>query len=309
MKVLRWGRSAYETDEALALEVAGLSALGCEVAHHAGRTLPETDAQVLVTTSKVQVDAAALSRAPNLALVLTTTSGHEHLDGAAAKARGVALARSPLARRDAVVDTALAMGLSLLRGVPGLQRRAEAGFWARAELPARRMRLIRGLKVGVVGYGVIGRAAVAAWSALGASVSWSDPAVDEPGGLSWERLRAESELITLHCSLTKSSRGMVDAAALAAMRPGAILLNTARGGLVELEALATCTHLGGVGLDVFPQEPPPGLAGLAGRENTLILPHAAGYHEGLGEAVAREVVETVRAWISGEGLPHPVGGR
>jgi len=304
VKVLRWGRSAYETDAALALEVAELTALGCVVEHHEGATLRATDAQVLVTTSKVWVDAAALERAPDVELVLTTTSGHEHLDSAAAAARGVALARSPLARRDAVVDTALAMGLSLLRGVPGLQRRAEAGVWARSSLPTRRMRLVRGLKVGVVGYGVIGRAAVAAWSALGADVAWCDPGVE--GGIAWEQLRSQSDLITLHCSLTDSSQRMVDAEALAAMRPGAILLNTARGKLVDIDALAACEHLGGVGLDVFPEEPPVALAALAARENALMLPHAAGYHEGLGEAVAEEVVETIRAWIAGEGAPHPV---
>lgn len=304
-RVLRWGRSAYETDEALALETGGLAALGCEVRRHVGDAPPVEGAQVLVLTSKVRVDAAVLDRSPSLALLLTTTSGYEHIDLEAARARGVAVARCPLARRDAVVDTSLAMGLSLLRGVPGLHRRAEQGVWARGELPARRMRLVRGLPVGVVGRGVIGRAAAAVWRDLGAEVRWCDPAV--PGGVSWPELCASSALITLHCSLTESSRGMVSAPALAEMAEGTILINTARGGLVDLAALAGAEHLGGVGLDVFPAEPPPDLAALARRPNTLLMPHAAGYHVGLGEAVAREVVDTVRSWQAGRPLPHPVG--
>jgi phosphoglycerate dehydrogenase-like enzyme len=305
VRVLRWGRSAYETDEALALEREGLEALGCTLSHYVGPRPPVEEAQILVVTSKVKVDEAVLSRAPGLRLVLTTTSGHEHLDKPAAAARGVTLARCPLARRDAVVDTSLAMGLSLLRGVPGLHRRSEQGVWARGELPGRRMRLVRGLAVGVVGHGVIGRAAAASWRALGAEVAICDPA--QAGTVPWSDLLVSSELVLLHCELTADSERMVDAAALAMMSPGAILVNTARGGLVDLEALVAADHLGGIGLDVFPEEPPTDLAGLARRENTILLPHAAGYHEGLGEAVAREVVDAVRGWMDGGAVPHPVG--
>ena len=206
-RVLRWGRSAYETDAQLEAERAGLASLGCEVAHHVGPRPPMAGVRVLVVTSKVRVDDAVLST-PGLALALTTTSGYDHLDRAAAEARGVRLARCPLARRDAVVDTSMAMALSLLRGLPGLHRRAEQGAWARGELPARRMRLVRGLDVGVIGYGVIGHRATEAWRNLGARVRWHDPAV--AGSLPLADLMAMSEVVTLHCSLTEGSRRVIN---------------------------------------------------------------------------------------------------
>lgn len=304
--LLRWGRSAYETDEALALERALLEPLGVEVRRHEGPSPPLSGVELLATTSKVRVDEAVLAEASALQLVVTTTSGHEHIDAPAARSRGVTVARCPVARRDAVVDTSLAMGLSLLRRLPAFDRRAEAGVWARRELPELAPRLVRGLVVGVVGVGVIGARAAEVWRALGAEVLLCDPRL--PDGLPLTQLLARAELLTLHCALTPGSDWLIDADALSAMRPGAILLNTARGRCVDVEALAGVTHLGGVGLDVFPVEPWPGLAGLKRRGDVYLLPHAAGYHPGLGEAVAREVAETVRCFLAGEGVPAEVRG-
>lgn len=292
-RVLRWGRSAYETPEDLIAEGAALEALGCEVVRHEGDDPPLDGVQVLVVTSKQRVGAAELATA-GLRLVITTTSGHDHVDLVAAEAAGVAIARCPLARRDAVVDTSLAMGLSLLRDLPALHDRARAGVWARSELPGRSMGLVRGLDVGIIGYGVIGRRATEAWRNLGARVRWHDPAVN--GSLPLADLFELSRVVTLHCALTSSSERILDAAACAAMPPGTLVINTARGGCVDVAALAAADHLGGVALDVFPQEPWPDLAVLAARPRTILTPHAAGYHPGLGAAISQEVEGTVRAW-------------
>ena len=301
MKLLRWGQSAYETDASLDLEQRLLEELGVQVHRHPGPRPPMGDVALLAVTSKVRVDRAFLETAPQLQLVVTTTSGHDHIDLVACQQAGVAVARSPMARRDAVVDTALAMGLSLLRQVPLLQGRAEQGVWARAELPQLPMRLLRGLQVGVVGQGVIGLRAAELWRALGAEVLTSD--AEQGHALSVDELIERCGLLSLHCSLTPSSHKLINGARLDAMAPGTVLLNTARGGCVDVDALMLRPHVL-AGLDVFPQEPWPGLQALAKRPGTLVLPHAAGYHVGLGESVARELADAVSAHIQGRSLPH-----
>lgn len=301
-RVLRWGRSAYETPLDLAGEVAALEALGCEVRCQEGGAPDLDGVEVLVVTSKQAVTAELLQGGTALRLVVTTTSGHDHVDLEAAESLGVQVSRCPLARRDAVVDTSLAMGLSLLRDLPALHDRARQGVWARGELPGRPMGLVRGLEVGIIGYGVIGRRATEAWRNLGARVRWHDP--DVSGSLPLEDLLALSQLVTLHCSLTPSSEGILGAAACAAMAPGTLVVNTARGRCVDLDALAAAGHLGGVALDVFPREPWPDLQDLAQRPRTILTPHAAGYHPGLGAAVARGVEAAVRALVEDTPLPH-----
>jgi phosphoglycerate dehydrogenase-like enzyme len=225
--LLRWGRSDYETAEDLALEARLLAEDGVTTRHAIGPPPDLRGVEVLVTTSKVKVTEAVLAHADDLRLIITTTSGHEHIHLPAAQARGITVARCPLARRDAVIETSLAMGLSLLRDLPTLQARAEAGIWARAELPQRPMRRLSGLVVGVVGAGIIGEKAAASWRALGADVLVCDPRL--PDGVSLETLFAEAELITLHCALTPSSRHLINAETLRRLKPGVILLNTARG--------------------------------------------------------------------------------
>lgn len=302
VNVLRWGRSAYETAEQLNDEVERLAALGCEVRHHVGEDPPVEDCRALVLTSKVRVDGAILDRAPELGLVVTTTSGHEHIDVVACEARGVAVARCPLARRDAVVDTALGMALALLRDLPSLHSRAREGIWARSELPDRPMRRVRGLPVGIVGHGVIGARAAQVWRALGAQVWVSDPRMK--GSPQLAELIEECALLSLHCDLNPTTRNLLSAEVLWSLNPETIVINTARGALIDVDALLERDLR--VGLDVFPDEPYPRLAELAARPNTLLTPHAAGYHRDLGRSLAAELALTVRAFIRGEPLPHPV---
>ena len=303
---LRWGRSSYETEDALALERRALSELGVDLRFFAGNDPPLDGVEVLIVPSGSRVDAEILRRAEALRLVVATTSGHDHIDVAAARAREIQVARCPLARRDAVVDTSVGMGLALVRQLGDLHRQAEAGVWARQELPTRATGKIRGMGVGIVGLGVIGSRAAEVWAALGAEVVVCDPA--RPGTVSFEELVASCELITLHCSLPPSSRNLVDANALAAMADGTVLINTARGACLDLEAVEAAHHLGGLGLDVFSREPWPHLERLASRPHVILTPHAAGYHPALGVAVAGEVTRTVAAWQEGQPLEHVVWG-
>lgn len=312
--VLRWGRSAYETDADLALERAAAERLGL-----AFRTHPETPeapdlagVDALVVTSRVRVTAEVLARFPG-SLVLTTTSGWDHVDVRAALARGVAVGRCPEARRDAVVEQALFSALALLRRQPALDGHARSGRWARAELPALDPLAVRGAEVLVVGQGVIGRRASAVWSALGARVLAVDPAgvAPEAEAVPLEEGLARAAVVGLHCALVPATRGLLGPARLARLRPDAVLVNTARGPLVDVAAAVARVREGrlrGFATDVFPEEPWSGLAAAAAVPGVLVTPHSAGFTRDLGARVAAEVDAALGAWVRGDPPPHPVTG-
>jgi len=302
VKALRWGRSEYETYADIEMEMTGLSALGVECASCEDEPPKLDGVEVLIVTSKKRVDKKLLESTPSLRLVITTTSGYDHIDLVAAKELGVDVCRSPLARRDAVVESSLAMATSLIRAQGELHRLSSSGNWGRGTLPKQNIRLIRGSVVGIVGMGVIGQAAKVTWEALGAKVVWCDPRVD--GGVSFDEVIRTSDIVSLHCSLSESSENLICASSLSLMKPGALLINTARGRCVDLAALVRADHIGGFGLDVFPIEPPEELLELALTRNSVITPHSAGFHVDLGSCVAAEVIESVRCWLSKESLPH-----
>ena len=152
--------------------------------------------------------------------------------------------------------------------------------------------------------GVIGAKMVQVLEAFGAVVTSVDPRL---GGPTLADVLPEVDVLTLHCSLNTENRGMIGANELAAMRPGAVLVNTARGKLVDVPAAVAAVrrgHLSGLGLDVFPEEPV-GLAPWAAPD-ILLTPHAAGWHPGLGRAIAAGVAEAVSALIEGRRVPFAV---
>jgi phosphoglycerate dehydrogenase-like enzyme len=295
--LLRWGAAEYERGPFVGLPE------GVEVVTASGSDAPLEAADVLVVPSKSRVDAVVVQRLRRCRLVITTTSGHDHLDVAALAAAGIVVCRLPLVRRDAVVETALAMILGLTRRLGPFQAAAAAGRWERANLATYNA---TGLgTVAVVGVGVIGTRMCAVLDALGARVLRVDPRL--PDGVPLRPALAEADVVTLHCALTAENRGMLGGDALAGMRAGAVLVNTARGPLVDVPAAVAAVHAGhlaGLGLDVFPTEPTD-LAALAA-PNILVTPHAAGWHPRLGELVSEGVAAAVRAWMRGEPVPFPV---
>jgi D-3-phosphoglycerate dehydrogenase len=308
--LVRWGRSSYERPEGLELEAGIAAALGLGYRAEPQGAPPAViaDATVVVVTSLTRVGAAALEGAPGCRLLITTTSGYDHLDLGAARARGIAVARMPVARRDAVAESALAMGTSMLRGLPALHHAARQGLWARQILPELGMARLADEPVGVVGLGVIGRRFAALMGALGATVLGHDPAgvpagvqpVDLPTMLTCCRL------VSLHCRIERGAAPVLDGALLRAARPDLCVVNTARGAVLDLTAafeLLEAGRLGGLALDVFPREPWPGLEALAGHPRVLLTPHAAGYHPRLHEDIAAELGAILRAWRAGEAIP------
>jgi len=312
MAVLRWGRSAYETDDDLALERAGAEALGLELTNAPdAASVPDLrGVDALVVTSKCRVDARVLEAFTG-SLVLTTTSGWDHIDVAAAHRRGVAVGRCPLARRDAVVEHALTSLISLCRQLPVLHGRARGGVWARGELPALAPRGLWQAPVLVVGLGVIGRAMAGQLGALGVEVWGVDPRGVPAGVRSVALDEALPEVggVTIHCALSPTSRGLFPADRLARLAPDAVLVNTARGDVVDPEAAVAAVEEGrlrGFASDVFPEEPYPQLAAAAAVPGVQLTPHASGYTTGLGQRVADGVVEGLRAWAEGRPQPYAV---
>jgi len=274
--------------------------------------VPDLDGvDVLVVTSKAKVSEAVLDGFSGR-YVLTTTSGYDHIDVAAAIERGISVGRCPLARRDAVVETALGALIGLGKRWPRQLGAARQGRWVRAELPDLAPLGIRGSTVLVVGLGVIGQKLAEVLRVLGATVWGFDPR-GVPDGVEAVSLEAGlrgCDAVSLHCSLTSSSRGLLDAAALALLPTHAVVINTARGGSLDPVAAVDAVAAGrlrGVAIDVFPEEPWPQLASQSAVEGVWLMPHGAGYAPDLGQRVAAEVGATLRAIAASEPLPHPVG--
>lgn len=310
MRVLRWGRSAYETEASLALEAEGVRALGAQWDHQSdAMTPPSQRADVLVVNSGVRVTQSVLEHV-GCGLVLTTTSGTDHIDKEACRTKKVVMSRCPIARRDAVVEHAFASMIWLRRKLQWIQHTAEGGTWGRGDLPALQPQGITGAKVAVVGLGVIGKTMARRLNEWGAVVYGVDPnPIDwDPPVYSLDEALRHADIVTLHCALNSQSHQLLNADTLALLSPNSLVINTARGPLLDVTAAAARVRegsLGGLAVDVFPVEPYPELNALK-HPSILLSPHASGYRVDLAQKVCTEVVETLTAWANGTPLPHLV---
>lgn len=253
--------------------------------------------------SNAPFGAAEIAAAPRLRLILQPAVGHEGIDLAAARARQIPVCNAPGANTDAVAQAALLLILALARRLPRAQRsmrEAIVGVPCGRELTGRRL--------GVVGLGATGGRLADAARALGMEVE-GVRSRDDRGALL--AMLSRADVVSLHCPLTPATRGMIDDEALAAMRPGALLVNVARGAIVDRGALDRALaggRLGGVGLDVFWEEPWDPADPLFARDDVVALPHVAGSTEESFTRIAAVVARNVRAWLRGEPLAHRVDG-
>lgn len=263
---------------------------GLDVVHE-----PADDVAAILTTPRAPVGAELLTRLPALRLVSTASVGFDHVDLAAAEARGIGVRSVPDYCTEEVADHTLAFLYALVRGIGALDRHVAAGGWdARAAGP---LRTVAGLRVGIVGLGRIGSAVARRLLALGAEVWANDllpvgrEGVREAG---FEELLGACDAVTLHVPLTPRTRGLVGRRELQAMRPGALLVNTARGPVVDLDAALAALRegrLGGAALDVLPVEPPDEAPRAP---NLIVTPHAAYYSDGSDRRAAEQAVAAVR---------------
>lgn len=220
-------------------------------------------AAVIVARANAPVTAKVIAAAPGLRVVARSGTGTDNVDLRAATGRGIPVVVTPDAGTDAVAEGALSMLCALGRRLPELTALVREGRWAERD----RVGLldVAGSTVGVVGYGRIGRRVAGLARAVGAEITFYDPYVEEGDGpdhkaASVAEVFSECSFLTLHLPLTDDTRGLVDRDLMQRCRPGTVLVNTGRGGLVRsLDDLADALDagwLGGVGLDVYADEPP-----------------------------------------------------
>lgn len=273
------------------------------------------DAEVLLHILK-PVTEGVLAGAPGLRLVQKIGVGVNTIDLEAARSRGVAVANMPGTNTQAVAEAALMLMLAALRNLAGFDRACRAGNgWSPGGVWRERRNALgelRGRTVGLVGGGAVASHLVGPLRALGAGVVYADRG-ERPGlGIGrrdLDDLLRESDVVSLHVPLTPETEGLLDRAALGRMKPGAVLVNTARGGLVEEAALVealTSGRLRAAGLDVFAEEPPPPDNPLLKLDNVVLTPHVAWLTQ---ETLARSfgvALENVRRLRDGRDLLYRV---
>jgi D-3-phosphoglycerate dehydrogenase len=233
--------------------------------------------------------------------------GVDTIDLDAANERGILVTNVPDYCIDEVSDHALSLALALARGVTLLDRRVRTGSWTPTD--ARPLHRIRGRTLGLVGFGKIARAVAIKAAALGYQVVATDPYVADAAvrgaavePLPFDELLERADVVSLHVPLTDESHHLIGSEALAKMKPGAILVNTSRGPLVDTAALRDALvsgHLGGVALDVLEEEPPAPDEPLLQRDDVVITPHAGFYSEESVHELQRKAVEQVVEALAG----------
>lgn len=245
--------------------------------------------------------------------------GVNHIDVAAAQARGIVVTNTPDVLTDDTADLAIALMLMVARRLGEGERELRAGEWTGWRPTHLMGRTLRGKTLGIIGYGRIGRAvAERARQAFGMRVRFvtgtSAATLDDENGVaepasSLEELLEESDVVSLHCPLTPETHHLIDARRLAGMRRGAILINTARGPIVDQEALIAALRSGqlfGAGLDVYEHEPQVPSA-LCAMENVVLLPHLGSATEETRTAMGLRAVENLVRFFAGEAVRDPVG--
>ena len=260
------------------------------------------DADGLLCLLTERVDAALLDAAPRLKVVANYAVGTDNVDLDACRERGIAVGRTPDVLTDATADLTWALILAAARRIPEAAAAVRAGEWRTFEA-ARWLGVgLAGRTLGVIGYGRIGRAVARRAEGFGMEVL---PARRDDDPL---EVIARSDVITLHAPLTDETRGLVGHEALARVKPGALLVNTSRGGLVDPEALAAALRdgrLAGAALDVTDPEPLPADHPLLDAPNLLVVPHIGSATVEARSAMTERAVANLEAGLAGEPLPFP----
>lgn len=261
------------------------------------------DADVVVIAN-MPLRAEVIEACPNLKFIDVAFTGVDHVALDAARARGVEVSNAAGYSTRSVAELALCMMISLLRNVPQVSERCRRGG-TKDGLVGREL---GGKTVGIVGVGAIGSMVAELCHAFGCKVlgvkrHLTDKEPKYIRFVTLDELLRESDIVSLHVPLTDATRNMINAERIALMKPGAILINTARGGVVDSKALAEALddgRLGGAGIDVFETEPPlPAGHPLLHSRNTLVTPHIAFATSESMEKRAGIVFDNIHAWLAG----------
>ena len=274
------------------------------------RILPEYDA--LLVRSQVQADAEAVAAGTRLAVIGRAGVGVDNIDLAAATEAGIAVVNAPTGNTIAAAEHTLALLFALARHIPTADASLRRGEWKRAQFTGVEL---RGKTIGIIGLGKVGMAIADRARGMEMDVLGHDPYVtDEAAALHGVHLLpvrdllAQADAVTVHVPLTRSTRNLIGAAEIALMKPGAFLVNVARGGVIDEAALAealTASRLAGAAVDVFTEEPPKN-SPLLSAPNTILTPHLGASTAEAQTRVAVEAAEQVLEVLAGRPARYAV---
>ena len=264
----------------------------------------------IIVSNKVVIDRPVLERCDNLELICVAATGFNNVDIEAAKERGVKVCNARAYATASVVQHVFSLMLNLNRKLSSYKRAAIDGRWSQSDFFCyfgEPISDLEGKVLGIIGYGELGKhvARIAEGFGMEVMVSRRNDADQRTGRVALEKLLKEADVVSLHCPLTKANYHMISADELSMMKPTAILINTARGGLVDeaalLEALKN-NEIAGAGLDVLEHEPPAvGDALLEYQaDNLIITPHIAWASREARQRLLNEITLNIRAYQAGQ---------
>lgn len=266
----------------------------------------------IMITNKCTIDEGVLEKLENLRYIGVLATGYNNIDVSACKRRGIVVTNVPSYSTESVVQSVFGLILELYIGIGSQSASVKRGDWAKAPdfcYYPMGLRELSGKTLGIIGYGSIGRRVKEVALAFGMKVivNTRTKRVPEDGFryVTREELFSESDIVTLHCPLTDENKGMINSAAISLMKPGAIIINTARGGLIvssELcEALKT-GRIAGAGLDVAECEPPAADDPLIAQPNVIVTPHTAWATHEARERLMKKAALNLEAFLKGTPL-------
>ncbi|GEO14396.1 hydroxyacid dehydrogenase [Microvirga aerophila] len=308
------GRAVLVTGSALAgkaaanLEAHGLQAYYCKpyaTPEDIAKLAAELQIEGLIVRQG-QIDETVIAASPRLKVIAKHGTGVNNIDLDAAARLGIPVLRALGANARSVAEHAIALSIALLKDLVPLDRAVKGGEWPKASYVGRDL---AGAVIGLVGFGAIGQEVASLARALGMSVTVFDPYTAElPEEVQRETeldaLLATSDIVSLHCPLTKETRHLINGERLARMKPSAFLVNTARGEIVDEAALVEALRNGtiaGAGLDSFAEEPPPKDSPLWSLPNIIATPHTGGAAIGGMRAMAETSARHIISVLDGNG--------
>jgi glyoxylate reductase len=265
------------------------------------------DAAGLLSLLTDRIDADFIDANPQLRAIANYAVGYDNIDIDAATAHKIPVGNTPDVLTDATADLTFALLLAAARKLPEAERDVHAGDWLTWD-PGRYLGSdVHGATLGIIGFGRIGQAVARRAEGFDMDIVTADTRQDAPDQLT--ELLQRSDFVSLHCPLTPQTHHLINADALNQMRPTAILINTARGPIVDQRALADALHAGtiaGAALDVTDPEPLPADDPLLSAPNLLVVPHIGSATHTARERMADLAVENLLAGLAGRPMPHQV---
>lgn len=278
---------------------------------HAEQLLERLAGASIAISNKLPMPRSVLERLPQLKLIAISATGANHIDLDCCRERGITVCNVRGYSRHTLPEHTMMLLLTLSRSLPGYMRDVAAGKWQQSDkffLDGAPIADLYGATLGIIGRGTAGDAVARLAEAFGMKVLFAEhrgTAGVREGYNAFDEVIRNADAITLHCPLTTETDKLIGARELALMKRGALLVNTARGGLIDEAALVAALvsgHLGGAGLDVLSEEPPARGNPLLELTlpNLIITPHTAWASAGAQQLLADQLIDIIEAWARGE---------